>query len=203
LAGKVFRINYDKSIPSDNPYFNTLTGDARALWTFGHRNPQGLAFQPGTGALWSSEHGQNTRDELNLIVKGKNYGWPSCVGTQAFDSPLDVTQDGTTYNCAATTNLTASNYQPATKEYESSVTVATSDITFMTSPLFPEWKGNILMNTLKANRMYRIELNGTAFSSDQILINTGFGRLRDVTVSPDGLIYFSSDDGSIYRMVPK
>jgi aldose sugar dehydrogenase len=203
LAGKIFRINYDKSIPSDNPYFNTLTGSARALWTFGHRNPQGLAFQPGTGALWSSEHGQNTRDELNLIVKGKNYGWPSCVGTQALNSPLNVTQDGTTYNCAATTNLTASNYQPAVKEYESNVTLATSDIAFMTSPLFPEWKGNILMNTLKANRMYRIELSGNTVSSDQILINTGYGRLRDVTISPDGLIYFSSDDGAIYRMVPK
>jgi aldose sugar dehydrogenase len=99
--------------------------------------------------------------------------------------------------------LTASNYQPAIKEYESSMTLATSDIAFVTSPLFPEWNGNILMNTLKTNRLYRIELNGNTVSSDQILINTGYGRLRDVTISLDGLIYFSSDDGAIYRMVPK
>ncbi len=203
LAGKIFRINYDGSIPTDNPYFNTLTGDARAMWTFGHRNPQGLAFEPGTSKLWSSEHGQNTRDELNLILKGKNYGWPSCVGTQSLNSPLSVPQDGTTYNCAASANLTASNYQIAIKEYESSVTVATSDIAFVTSPLFPEWRGNLLMNTLKANRMYRIELNGSTVSSDQIIIPSGYGRLRDVTISPDGLIYFSSDDGAIYRMLPK
>jgi glucose/arabinose dehydrogenase len=203
LAGKIFRINYDGSIPTDNPYAGTLSGSAKALWTFGHRNPQGLAFQPGTGALWSTEHGQNTRDELNLIVKGKNYGWPSCVGSQSLNSSLNVPQDGTTYNCAASSNLTASNYQPAIKEYESSMTLATSDIAFVTSPLFPEWNGNILMNTLKTNRLYRIELNGNTVSSDQILINTGYGRLRDVTISLDGLIYFSSDDGAIYRMVPK
>ena len=203
LAGKIFRINYDGSIPTDNPQFNTLTGSARALWTFGHRNPQGLAFQPGTGALWSSEHGQNTRDELNLILKGKNYGWPSCVGTQALNTPLNVPPDSTTYNCAASPNLTASNYQPAIKEYLSGSTLATSDIAFMTSPLFPEWHGDLLMTTLKTNLLYRITLSGASVSSDQILINTGFGRLRDVTISPGGLIYFSSDDGGIYRMVPK
>ncbi len=203
LAGKIFRINYDGSIPSDNPYYNTSSGSARAVWTFGHRNPQGLAFQPGTNALWSSEHGQNTRDELNLILKGKNYGWPSCVGTQSLNSPLNVPQDGTTYNCAVSSNLTASNYQPAIKEYDPSVTVATSDIAFVTSPLFPEWNGNLLMNTLKANRMYRITLNGSSVASDQVIIPSGYGRLRDVTISPDGLIYFSSDDGAIYRMIPK
>jgi aldose sugar dehydrogenase len=203
LAGKVFRINYDGSIPSDNPYYSTSSGSARAVWTFGHRNPQGLAFQPGTGALWSTEHGQNTRDELNLILKGKNYGWPSCVGTQSLNSPLDVPQDGTTYNCAASTNLTASNYQIAAKEYESGFTLAASDIAFVTSPLFPEWNGNLLMNTLKANKMYRITLNGSSVVGDQVIINTGYGRLRDVAVSPDGLIYFSSDDGKIFRMIPK
>jgi aldose sugar dehydrogenase len=81
--------------------------------------------------------------------------------------------------------------------------LATSDIAFVTSPLFPEWNGDLLMNTLKANQMYRITLNGSSVASDQVIINTGYGRLRDVTISPDGLIYFSSDDGKIFRMVPK
>jgi aldose sugar dehydrogenase len=203
LAGKIFRINYDGSIPTDNPQYTSLTGSARALWTFGHRNPQGLAFQPGTGALWSTEHGQNTRDELNLIQKGKNYGWPSCVGTQAFGISLNVPQDPATYPCATTTNLTADNYQPAAKEYNSDATLATSDIAFSTSPLFPEWNGNILMATLKANRLYRIELNGSSVSSDQIIINSGYGRLRDITVGPNGFYYLSTDGGDILRMVPQ
>ena len=203
LAGKIFRINYDGSIPTDNPRYDSLTGSQRALWTFGHRNPQGLAFQPGTGALWSSEHGQNTRDELNLIQKGKNYGWPSCVGIQALGVPLNVPLDSTTYACADTSNLTASNYQPAAKEYNSDATLATSDIAFSTSPLFPEWNGNILMATLKTNRLYRIELNGSAFGSDQIIISGGYGRLRDITVGQDGFYYFSNDDGDILRMVPQ
>jgi aldose sugar dehydrogenase len=203
LAGKIFRINYDGSIPTDNPNYSTSSGSARALWTFGHRNPQGLAFQPGTDALWSTEHGQNTRDELNLILKGKNYGWPSCVGIQGFDKALEVLQDGTIYTCAKSTNLTDTNYQSAVKEYESGFTLATSDIAFVTSPLFPEWNGNLLMNTLKANKMYRITLNGSSFASDQVIINSGYGRLRDVAISPDGLIYFSSDDGKIFRMLPK
>lgn len=203
LAGKIFRINYDGSIPIDNPKYNDLTGDARALWTFGHRNPQGLAFQPGTNALWSSEHGQNTRDELNLIIKGKNYGWPSCVGAQALGVSLNVPQDSTTYACASSTNLTASNYQPAIKEYESSFTLATSDIAFSTSNLFPAWKGNLLMTTLKTGRLYRIVLNGNSVQSDEILIDSTFGRLRDVTIGTDGFIYFSSDGGGIYRVIPQ
>ncbi len=203
LAGKIYRIHYNGSIPTDNPQYDSLSGQARALWTFGHRNPQGLAFQPTTNLLWSSEHGQNTRDELNLIVKGKNYGWPSCVGTQSLDVSLNVPPDGTTYNCASSSNLTASNYQPAVKEYESGFTLATSDIAFSTSPLFPAWNGNLLMTTLKTERLYRIVLNGSTVVSDQILIDGGFGRLRDVTVGTDGYIYFSSDGGGIYRIIPK
>jgi aldose sugar dehydrogenase len=116
---------------------------------------------------------------------------------------LNVPPDSKVYACASSTDLTASNYQPAIKEYLSGSTLATSDIAFMTSPLFPEWRGNLLMTTLKTNLLYRIQLNAGSVSSDSIVINTGYGRLRDVTLSPDGSIYFSSDDGGIYRMVPQ
>jgi aldose sugar dehydrogenase len=199
-AGKIFRISRDGSIPSDNPDSNS------AVWTLGHRNPQGLAFQPWSGRLWSTEHGQNTRDELNLIVKGMNYGWPRCVGNQAFGSSLNVSADGTTYTCttdaSTAPNLTAAKYKPAVKEYDSGSTVATSDIVFYNSNAFPEWRGHLFITTLKTGRLYRVTLNGEAFVSDQILINNQYGRVRDVTVGPEGFIYFSTDDGEIYRLKP-
>ncbi|NJK44919.1 MAG: PQQ-dependent sugar dehydrogenase [Pleurocapsa sp. SU_196_0] len=197
LAGKIFRINYDGSIPTDNPRYGSLTGQARAMWSFGHRNPQGLAFQPVTNALWSTEHGPDIRDELNLIEANKNYGWPQCVGEQA----LNVATNG--YSCAADTNLTAGNYQPAKKQYNADNTIATSDIAFLNSPLFPEWKGNLLMAVLKNNDLYRIELNGAAFARDQQIISSGYGRIRDVTSGPDGFIYFSTDDNGIWRVIPQ
>ncbi len=203
LAGKIYRINYDGTIPTDNPLYGSLIGQARGLWTFGHRNPQGLAFQPGTNALWSSEHGQNTRDELNLILPGKNYGWPSCVGSQTLGTSLSVPADSTTYNCISSSNLTASNYQPAKKEYDTSATLATSDIAFVKSPLFPEWNEHLLMVTLKTGRLYRIELNGSDFARDQVLIDNTYGRLRDVTPGPDGFIYFSDDSSQIRRVIPQ
>jgi aldose sugar dehydrogenase len=199
-AGKIFRINLDGSIPNDNP------DSSSAVWTLGHRNPQGLAFQPWSGRLWSTEHGQNTRDELNVIIKGMNYGWPRCVGTQNFGSSLNVSADGTTYSCTtdntSAPNLTAAKYRPAVKEYDSGSTVATSDIVFYTSNAFPEWRGNLFISALKTGRLYRVILNGETFVGDQILVNNQYGRIRDVTVGPDGFVYFSTDDGEIYRLRP-
>jgi aldose sugar dehydrogenase len=205
-SSKIFRINLDGSVPSDNPYASDANLSVKTTWTFGHRNPQGLAFHPFTGQLWSTEHGQNTRDELNLIEAGKNYGWPRCVGTQGFGSNLNVSADGTTYNCNTDTNnapnLTSSLYKPAIKEYDSGSTVALSDISFYNSVVFPEWRGNLLMVSLKTGRLYRVTLNGSTVASEQILVNNLYGRLRDVTTGPDGFIYFSSDDGEIYRIKP-
>lgn len=184
LGGKIFRINPDGSIPTDNPFFSSLAGSARALWTLGHRNPQGLGFQPGTGLLWSTEHGPDIKDELNLIKKGKNYGWPDCGG-------LDP--------CAV------ADYQPAVKAYEpdNSTTVATSDLTFYTGNTFPAWKGSLFFVTLKTGRLYRLELSGETISKEEKLIDKEFGRLRDLTTGPDGFLYISTDEGKILRVVPE
>lgn len=209
LSGKVFRINPDGSIPSDNPFFGSLSGPLRAIWTFGHRNPQGLAFQPGTGLLWSTEHGQDTRDELNVIKRGRNYGWPACAGTQRWGTTINT--DGG-YNCRARAefpNLNAGNYEPAVREYSGGTngngpTIAPSNMTFYQGNAFPDLRGNLLFTTLKTNRLYRLQITGEQVSAEQIMIdaNRGFGRLRDVQVGPDGFIYIASDDGSIRRLEP-
>jgi aldose sugar dehydrogenase len=204
LAGKTFRLNLDGSIPTDNPFYASSTGQARATWSTGHRNQQGLAFQPGTGTLWSTEHGWNSRDELNIIKKGKNYGWPYCAGTQAYGKAERVASDGN-YPCVGD-NLTSSNYEPAVKAYNPDFTVAMSDMTFYTGNQFPKWKNNLFFVTLKTGRIYRLELEGEKVVDEEILVDGQFGRLRAITQGPDGFLYFSSDAGegsSIYRIRPQ
>lgn len=204
LAGKIFRINPDGSIPSDNPFYSTQSGASRAIWSFGHRNPQGLAFQPGTGALWSTEHGPITRDELNIIKPGKNYGWPLCSGVQAYGVSLYSAPDTVTYPCTGP-NLTAANYQPAVAEFAGgdAPTIAPSNLIFYTGNAFPAWKNDLFFVTLKTGRLYHLRLSGEKVASQEILINNTKGRLRDVVQGPDGRIYISTDEGLIFRLSPQ
>jgi aldose sugar dehydrogenase len=189
LSGKIFRINIDGSIPSDNPFFATQNGQAKAIWSYGHRNPQGLAFRPNSGELWSTEHGPSNNDELNLIEQGKNYGWATCTGVVA--------------TCGALID-----YKPAVAQFEpnGSSTIAISDMVFYNANTFPEWKGNLFFVALKTGRLYRLTLNGSSLQNTEILIDNQYGRLRDVTVGTDGNIYFATDqstNSSIYRIRPK
>ena len=180
LGGKTFRLNLDGSIPEGNPFGNS------PVWTLGHRNPQGLAFHPVTGALWSTEHGPEKRDELNILRKGMNYGWPTCQGTE----PV----------CG-----TIANYAPAIRQYEDSSTIAISDLVFYTGNAFPAWRNQIFFVSLKTGRLYRVALDGERVAGEEILIDNTYGRLRDITVGPDGFIYFSTDadDGRILRLRPR
>ena len=204
MAGKIFRINLDGSIPTDNPFYTTLTGSFRAIWTYGHHNPQGLAFQPGTGALWSTEHGPKTRDEINVLKAGKNYGWPRCSGVEAYGVALASAPDAVTYPCTGP-NLSATNYQPAVKEYAGgdAPAIAPSNLIFYTGSVFPAWKNDLFFVTLKTGRLYRLKLSGESVASDEILINSGYGRLRDIAQGPDGLIYLSTDEGLLLRLSPQ
>jgi len=179
LGGKIFRIALDGSIPSDNPF------PGSAVWSYGHRNPQGLRFRPGSDELWSTEHGPDTQDELNLIEKGANYGWPICRGTE---------------QCTA-----LPNYHPALAEFDHQDTVAISDFIFYSGKAYPQWKGNLLFVTLKTGRLYRLVLDGDKIVRTDILINGRYGRLRDIIEGPDGSIYVSTDTGddSILRVVPQ
>jgi aldose sugar dehydrogenase len=204
LAGKTFRLNLDGSIPNDNPFFSSTSGQAGAVWSYGHRNHQGLAFHPVTGVLWSTEHGWNSRDELNVIKKGQNYGWPYCAGTQAYGVSERVAADGT-YPCAGA-GLTSSNYEPAVKAYANDFAVAMGDMTFYTGSQFPKWKDNLFFVTLKTGRVYRLKLEGEKVVDEEILIDGEYGRLRAITQGPDGFLYFSNDAGefsSIYRIRPQ
>lgn len=179
LAGKIFRLNRDGSIPADNP------DPTSPVWSIGHRNPQGLAFRPGDGSLWSTEHGPDTQDELNKIEKGGNYGWPRCRGINA---------------CG---NLP--NYHPAAAEFTRDGTIAISDLIFYKGAAFPEWQGDILFVALKTGRLYRVQLDGDKVTSHEILIDDSFGRLRDIAEAPDGSLYLATDNGEdqILHLVPK
>ena len=179
LGGKIFRINLDGTIPGDNPF----TGSP--IWTYGNRNPQGLRFRPGTDELWSTEHGPDTQDELNLIVKGGNYGWPRCRGVDP---------------CPG-----LKGYHPAIAEFNRHETIATSDLIFYSGKLKPEWQGNILFVSLKTGRLYRIQLDGQKVAKTEILIDGQYGRLRDIAEGPDGALYIATDNGEdvILRVTPQ
>jgi aldose sugar dehydrogenase len=180
LAGKILRIARDGSIPPDNP----IAGSA--VWSLGHRNPQGLAFEPGSGLLWSTEHGSNTRDEVNVIRKGQNYGWPTCEGEQTPCSGVE-------------------RYQAAVKEYDRDNTIAISDMMFYTGDAFPSWRNQLFFVALKTGRLYRAEVANGRIVRDAILIDNAHGRLRDVITGPDGFIYISTDNGDdskILRLRP-
>jgi glucose/arabinose dehydrogenase len=186
--GKILRYNDDGTIPSDNPYVST-PGAFAAVWSYGHRNPQGLAFHPGTGQLWSSEHGPRGGDELNLIYKGHNYGWPVLsygtrddgisVGIEAHHEGMDQP---------------IINWTPE---------VAVSAIAFYEGSEFPRWRDNLLVGTLVQRDLFRIVLlNEHAVLQEVILRNVG--RIRAIAIGTDGDIYLALElrsQGLIVRIV--
>lgn len=179
LGGKIFRLNRDGSIPADNPFPQS------PVWSFGHRNPQGLAFRPGDGALWSTEHGPDTQDEVNRIEKGGNYGWPLCRGTDP---------------CPG-----LAGYHAAQAEFDHDRTIAISDLIFYRGDAFPDWKGDILFVALKTGRLYRLDLAGDRVTSHAILLDDEFGRLRDIAEAADGSLYLATDNGEdqILHLTPR
>lgn len=179
LSGKIFRLNRDGSIPSDNPFA------ASPIWSYGHRNPQGLAFRPSDGTLWSTEHGPDTQDEVNLIKKGANYGWPLCRGTET---------------CAG-----IAQYQPAIAEFNHDDTIAISDLIFYRGKMFPDWQDDILFVSLKTGRLYHLDIEGEKIRASHILIDDEFGRLRTLAEAPDGSLYLATDNGEdqILHVTPR
>ena len=184
--GKVHRINEDGSIPADNPFVDRADA-IKSIWSYGHRNPQGLAQQPGTGALYDVEHGPRGGDELNLVEKAKNYGWP-------------VITYGMNYNGTPMTDKTAAPgmEQPVTYWVPS---IAVSSTMFYTGTKFPAWQGNLLVGSLAAQELRRLELTPAGVTQEVLFKN--IGRLRDVVVGPDGAIYIAfNQPDRIARIVP-
>lgn len=187
-AGKVFRIHDDGRIPSDNPFVNE-TGAIGQIWSYGHRNQQGVAIHPTTGAIWAHEHGPRGGDELNIVKKGANYGWP-------------VITYGINYNG---TPITEERERPGMEQpvVMWNPSIAPSGLAFVTSDKYPGWKGNAMVGALAFTSVYRVELEGdVAGAQEQLLQNVG--RVRDVREGPDGYLYVVVESsGEILRIVPE
>ncbi|HEX7085583.1 MAG TPA: PQQ-dependent sugar dehydrogenase [Vicinamibacterales bacterium] len=184
--GKVHRLFDDGRVPPDNPF----VGKADALpsiWSYGHRNPQGLAKHPVTGALYDAEHGPRGGDELNLVQKGRNYGWP-------------LITYGMNYDGTPITNQTAAPglEQPVTYWVPS---IAVSSIAFYTGDKFPKWKHNLFVGALAQQELRRLVLEDGKVTHQEVLFKN-IGRVRDVVNGPDGYIYVTFDSGRVARLVP-
>jgi len=171
--GKVYRVEKDGRVPAGNPFVNR-PGAIAGIWTYGHRNPQGLAFSPLTGELWEAEHGPRGGDELNILTPGHNYGWP-------------VITYGMNYDGTPITDHTAQAGmdQPVTYWVPS---IAASPIVFYTGRRFPHWKNNLVVGALEAQELRRLVIDGHSVTHQEILFK-GIGRVRDVVNGPDGYLY--------------
>ncbi len=184
--GSIIRIRPDGSIPDDNPFLGTA--EARpAIWSFGHRNPQGMAFDE-MGRLWAVEHGARGGDEVNLIRKGVNYGWP-------------VISYGTHYSGRKIGEGTRKDglQQP---QWYWDPSIAPSGMMIYSGKLWPEWRGDIFVGSLKFDFISR--LSGESVTEVERLQSPETGRVRDLREAPDGSIWFVSEsEGALYRITPK
>ena len=158
------------------------------IWSYGHRNPQGLARHPATGELYDAEHGPRGGDELNLVLPGRNYGWP-------------VITHGMNYDGSPITSLTAKEgmEQPVVHWTPS---IAVCAIDFYVGDRFPGWRNDLLVSSLAAQELRRLVLAGGKVTKQEVLFK-GIGRVRDVVVGPDGLVYVAfNDPDRVARLVP-
>lgn len=172
-SGKVLRLNADGSVPADNPI------GGNPLWSYGHRNPQGLVFV--NNKLYESEHGPNIEDEVNIIEKGRNYGWPTVNG---------LCDGGETPFCT-TNNIKEPIWSSGNN------TIAVCGIDYYNSDKIPEWKNSILMATLKdaSLRQLKLSTDGNSVASTSIYFKNDHGRLRDICISPSGNVYICTSNG--------
>lgn len=186
-CGKIYRLHDDGRIPKDNPFVNSENAKP-AIYSYGHRNPQGLIKNPETGDLWEHEHGPQGGDEINIIQKGKNYGWP-------------VISYGINYDGTPFTDITEKEgmAQPLFYWIPS---IAPSGMAFVTSNKYPDWKGNILVGSLKFGYLERLVLNKEKVVKREKLLDK-IGRVRDVIQAPDGYIYVAVEGKGIVKIVPK
>lgn len=185
--GKIYRINSDGSIPTDNPFVNDETAK-HAIYSYGHRNPQGLVKHPETGVIWDHEHGPRGGDEINIIKPGKNYGWP-------------VITYGINYSGTPITDKTEMDGMEQPIHYWVP-SIAPSGVTFVTSDKYPGWKGDLLVGSLAFQYLEHLTMDGEKVTNREKLLE-GMGRVRNVRQGPDGLIYVSIEGKGIYKLVPK
>lgn len=193
-SGKIHRINDDGSIPHDNPYVNDDHA-MPSIWTYGHRSPQGLEYNPRTGQLWSTEMGPRGGDEVNLIQPGKNYGWP------LYSKGLDY--DGTPVEYGDVLGIEFDLSTIEQTKIDLTPSPAVSSFIIHDGSAFPEWKDNLIVGTLKATELYRFVIKGNEIVHKETIIKD-LARIRDIEHGPDGTIYLlleHADGGQIVRLV--
>lgn len=186
-GGKIYRLNDDGSIPTDNPFVNT-EGAKTAIYSYGHRNPQGLVKHPETGKIWDHEHGPKGGDEINIIKKGANYGWP-------------LITYGVNYSGTSITDKTEMEGMEQPIHYWVP-SIAPSGMAFITSDKYKGMKGDVLVGSLKFQYLEHLIMDGTKVV-DRVKLLPEIGRVRDVKQGPDGYIYIAVEGKGIYKLVAK
>ncbi|HIA74234.1 MAG TPA: PQQ-dependent sugar dehydrogenase [Gemmatimonadetes bacterium] len=177
--GVVVRLHDDGRIPADNPFVGT-EGALGEIWSYGHRNPQGLAFHPMTGELWANEHGPQGGDELNVVLPGRNYGWP-------------VIGYGVNYGSGSTIHEGTLKEGMESPKHFWVPSIATSGLMIYTGDKFPAWRGNIFVGGLGGEQLSRLTIDGHTILNEETLFQR-MGRIRDVRQGPDGYIYLAIED---------
>lgn len=189
LAGKVLRLRDDGAVPADNPFVGRPNVRPE-IFTWGHRNPQGLAMHPETGRLWECEHGPRGGDELNLLKAGANYGWPRAT-------------HGIDYSGAIISpHKSLPGMEDPVRVWVPSISPC--GLCFYTGDPFPGWKGSVFTGALSSDALFRIELDGDRYRGEERLLVDRLPYIRDVRQGPDGLLYLvtHSDDGGLFRIEP-
>jgi glucose/arabinose dehydrogenase len=185
--GKIHRLHDDGSIPKNNPFIQEKNA-IKSIWTYGNRNPQGLAIHPVSSTIFETEHGPKGGDELNILMSGNNYGWP------------EITY-GKNYSGTTITKYTHK------KDMEQPVihwtpSIAVCGIDFYDGELFKNWENNLLVSSLKFENLYRLEIEDSKVAQQEIIYRAG-SRIRDVETGPEGFIYLALEDpGRIVRFIP-
>ena len=177
--GVVVRLHDDGRIPVDNPFVGTA-GALGEIWSYGHRNPQGLAFHPMTGDLWANEHGPQGGDELNVVLPGRNYGWP-------------VIGYGVNYGSGTTIHEGTLKEGMESPKHFWVPSIATSGLMIYTGDKFPAWRGNIFVGGLGGEQLSRLTVDGQTVLNEETLFQR-MGRIRDVRQGPDGYSYLAIED---------
>ena len=187
--GTIVRINPDGSIPEDNPFADGEKGRPE-VFSYGHRNPQGLALHPQSGEIWEHEHGPQGGDEINILKSGANYGWPAAtfgISYWGFKISDETSIDGMEDSIL--------HWTPS---------IAPSGMAFYTGDKFPEWKGDLFVGALAGQHLRRVELDGSEIIGQQELLTENRERIRDVRNGPDGYLYIltDQDEGRLIRLEP-
>lgn len=189
-AGSLLRLELDGSVPDDNPFVG-LKGVAEEIFSYGHRNIQGMVVDPNSGAIWTTEHGPRGGDELNLTKATLNYGWPVVSYGRHYRKDqmfgIATTKDG---------------MEPPVRQWTPSP--AFSGLALVTGDKFPAWKGNLILGALRAQHIRRVAVIDGKVTEDEVLLEDDIGRVRDVREGPDGHIYILTESGGsgIYRVEP-